>query len=140
LLEHDMQMMKIAATCGVVFAILDAIWLGFVMNPFYRSQLAPIVRLSADGAIAPNWPAAFFVYVLLGIGIATFVMPHAASVASAAMYGALFGLVVYGVYDLTNYSTLAQYPLAVTIVDMCWGGFATMVCAITTRALVLIRP
>ena len=134
--ECSVQMMKVAAACGVVFAILDAIWLGLVMSGFYRSQLAPIVRLSADGGIAPNWPAAFFVYILLGIGIATFVMPNATSVASTAAYGALFGLVVYGVYDLTNYSTLKEYPLAVTLVDMCWGAFATAASAITTRAIV----
>jgi len=130
-----MQRLKVAATCGVVFAGLDAIWLGFVMNGFYRSQLAPIVRLSADGGIAPNWPAAFFVYVVLGLGIAWFVMPNATTAASAAGYGALFGFCVYGVYDLTNFSTLAQYPLPITIVDMAWGTFATAVCASAVRVI-----
>jgi len=128
-----MQFLKVAATCGVMFAILDAIWLGFVMNGFYRSQLAPIVRLSADGGISPNWPAAFLVYVVLGIGIASFVMPNATTAASAALYGALFGFCVYGVYDLTNFSTLAQYPLPITIVDMAWGTFATAICASVVR-------
>ena len=130
-----MQLVKYAATAGVVFAVLDAVWLGLVMNAFYRGQLAPIVRLSADGGIAPNWPAAFLVYVVLGLGIATFVVPHAASAAAAASYGALFGFCVYGVYDLTNFSTLAQYPLPVTVVDMLWGTFATATCAIVVRAV-----
>ncbi len=130
-----MQFLKAVATCGVVFAILDAIWLGFVMNAFYRSQLAPIVRLSAGGGIAPNWPAAFLVYVVLGIGIASFVIPNATSVAAAAGYGALFGFCVYGVYDLTNFSTLAQYPLSIAIVDTAWGTFATAVCASAVRAI-----
>ncbi len=130
-----MQLLKVAATCGVVFAILDAFWLGFVMNSFYRSQLAPIVRLSADGGIAPNWPAAILVYVVLGIGIAWFVMPNATTATSAAGYGALFGFCVYGVYDLTNFSTLAQYPLPITIVDTAWGTFATAVCATVVRTV-----
>jgi len=130
-----MQMVKYAATAGVVFAVLDAIWLGFAMNAFYRSQLAPIVRLSADGSIAPNWPAAFLVYVLLGLGVATFVMPSATSPAAAAGFGALFGLCVYGVYDLTNFSTLAQYPLMITVVDTAWGAVATAVCAMVVRAI-----
>jgi hypothetical protein len=43
------------------------------MKNFYRDQLAPIARL-ADGGIAPNWPAAFVVYVLLGTVIALFVL------------------------------------------------------------------
>jgi len=130
-----MQLLKVAATCGVVFAVLDGIWLGFVMNAFYRSQLASIVRLSGDGSISQNWPAAFLVYVVLGIGIARFVMPNATTAASAAGYGALFGFCVYGVYDLTNFSTLAQYPLPITIVDTAWGTFATAVCASVVRMI-----
>jgi len=33
--------------------------------------------------------------------------------------GALFGLVAYATYDLTNLATLKDWPLAVTIVDLC---------------------
>ena len=60
---------KLAALGAVAFMVLDGVWLGLLMKNFYRDQLAPIVRL-ADGGIAPNWPAAFVVYVLLGTGIA----------------------------------------------------------------------
>ena len=98
---------KLAAIGAVAFMVLDGIWLGVRMKNFYREQLAPIVRL-ADGRIAPSWPAAFVVYVLLGAGIAPFVIPLASTVSSAAAFRALFGLVVYGVYDFTNYSTLRQ--------------------------------
>jgi uncharacterized membrane protein len=134
-----MQLLKSIAACGVVFAVLDAVWLGWLMNAFYRSQLAPIVRLSADGGIAPNWPAAVLVYIVLGLGITSFVLPNAASSAAAAGYGALFGFCVYGVYDLTNFSTLAQYPLGIAIVDTAWGTLATAVCAAAVRAI-LGRP
>src|SRR3954469_136996 len=96
---------KLVAMGAVAFMVLDGVWLGLLMKNFYREQLAPIVRL-ADGGIAPNWPAAFVVYALLGSGIAVFVIPRASTVSLAAAYGALFGLVVYGVFDLTNYSTL----------------------------------
>jgi uncharacterized membrane protein len=119
----------------LAFIVLDALWLGVLMNRFYRESLAPIARL-ADGALWPNWPAAFVVYVLLGLGLATFVAPRAVSVASAAGYGALFGLVVYGVYDFTNYSTLRQWPFAVVLVDVLWGAGASAVCAVAIRTLV----
>ena len=59
----------LAAVGAVAFMVLDGLWLGVLMKDFYRDQLAPIVRL-ADGGIAPNWPAAFVVYALLGTGIA----------------------------------------------------------------------
>jgi uncharacterized membrane protein len=125
---------KLAALGAVAYMVLDGIWLGLLMKNFYRDQLAPIVRL-ADGVIAPNWPAAFVVYILLGTGIALFVIPRAPTVSLAAAYGALFGLVVYGVYDFTNYSTLRQWPLGLTLADVAWGAVASAVCAAVVRSM-----
>jgi uncharacterized membrane protein len=126
---------KLAAVGAVAFMALDALWLGILMKDFYRQQLAPIVRLG-DGGMAPNWPAAFVVYLLLGTGIALFVMPRASTVSLAAGYGALFGLVIYGVYDFTNYSTLREYPFVLTIVDTAWGVAASAASAAVVRIVV----
>ncbi len=119
---------------AVSFVALDGLWLGLVMKGFYRDQLAPIARL-ADGGFAPNWPAAIVVYVLLGAGIALLVAPRASGLASAAGYGALLGLVVYGVYDFTNFSTLRQYPFPLALVDMAWGVTASAVAAVVVRVV-----
>lgn len=126
---------KLAALGAAAFMVLDGIWLGVLMKNFYRDQLSPIVRLGDGGGIAPNWPAAFVVYVLLGTGMALFVMPRASTAASAAGYGALFGLVVYGVYDFTNYSTLRQWPFVLTLADVAWGTTASAVAAAAVRIL-----
>ncbi len=96
-----MPMIKSIAAAFVAFLVLDGIWLGLLMTDFYRDQLRSIARM-ANGTLAPNWGAAFFVYVALAVGTAVFVAGRAADLASAAGLGALFGLVVYGVYDLTN--------------------------------------
>jgi uncharacterized membrane protein len=104
---------------AVAFMVLNGVWRGLVMKNFYREQLAPIVRL-AESAIAPNWRAAFVVQILLGAGIALFVMPRASTVSSAATYGGLFGLVAYGVYDFTSYSTSRQWRFALTPADTAW--------------------
>jgi uncharacterized membrane protein len=126
---------KLATVGALAFMVLDGIWLGVLMKNFYRDQLRPIVRL-VDGGIAPNWPAALVVYVLLGTGIALFVVPRAPTVWSAAGYGALLGLVVYGVYDFTNYSTLRQWPFVLTLVDVAWGTVATATAAAVVRMVV----
>ena len=126
---------KLAAVGAFAFMVLDGLWLGVLMKTFYRTQLAPIARL-ADGGIAPNWPAALVVYVLLGTGIALLVIPRAPTVALAATYGALFGLVVYGVYDFTNYSTLRQWPLVLAFADVAWGVVASAVCAAAVKIVV----
>jgi uncharacterized membrane protein len=113
------------------FVVLDGIWLGVVMKDFYVTQLAPIGRIT-DGSFTPIWAAALPVYVLLGLGVALLAVPKASSLASAAWSGALFGLVVYGVYDLTNYSTLAQWPAIVTVADIVWGTVACALVATVT--------
>ena len=101
---------------------LDAVWLGLLMRRFYSTRFAPIARMSG-GSMAPVWPAAAAVYVLLAAGIVAFAVPRAeGSVSAAAVSGALFGLVTYGVYDLTNHATLARWSTAVTIVDIAWGA------------------
>jgi uncharacterized membrane protein len=125
--------LKLAAVGAVAFMVLDGVWLGLLMKNFYREQLAPIVRLADGGGMAPNWPAALVVYVLLGTGIAIFVIPRAETLSSAATFGALFGLVVYGVYDFTNYSTLRQWPFALTLADVAWGTMASALAAVVAR-------
>lgn len=37
--------------------------------------------------------------------------------------GALFGVICYAIYDLTNLATLEDWPVYVTVVDLIWGGF-----------------
>jgi len=126
-----MAMLKPFLASLAAFIVLDGLWLGLVMKTFYQVQLKGLARFGPDGGFAPVWSAAAPVYLLLALGAAVFAAPRAASTVSAAGWGALLGLVVYGVYDLTNYSTLAQWPLAVTVADILWGmcacGAAAMV-------------
>jgi uncharacterized membrane protein len=123
-----------AVLAMMVFGLLDALWLGVLMKSYYREQLAPIARMSR-GTLTPNWPAAVVVYVLLGVGIAAFALPRAAQASSVAAQGALLGLVVYGVYDFTNYSTLRDWPLTLALVDTAWGVAASAACAAMVWAI-----
>jgi uncharacterized membrane protein len=42
------------------------------------------------------------------------------SLSHAIIYWALFGFITYATYDLTNLSTLKDWPLMITIVDLAW--------------------
>lgn len=110
----------------LTFVVLDGLWLGVVMTDFYVSRLLPIARVT-DGQFTPLWPAAALVYVLLAAGIALFAVPRAETLLQAAGFGFVFGLIVYGVYDLTNYSTLERWTATLMLTDMAWGSFACAV-------------
>jgi uncharacterized membrane protein len=82
-----------------------------------------------------NWTAAILFYLLFIVGLVLFVISPALaknSIQYALVFGALFGLITYATYDLTNLAVLKDWPLAITIVDMIWGAvLASSVSTIT---------
>lgn len=105
----------------VTFIVLDAVWLGFVMADFYRRHLGHLARMS-EGRLDPIWPVAALVYPALAGGLTVLVISRSRSPLEALALGAFFGLVTYGVYDLTNHSTLRDWPAILTVTDMLWGA------------------
>lgn len=100
-----------------VFFAIDMVWLGFVASNFYKSRIGHLM-----GEI--NWPAAIIFYLVFLVGLTLFATYPAVvknSLSYALLWGALFGFFTYATYDLTNLSTLRDWPLSVTLVDMLWG-------------------
>ena len=114
-------MIAVAATV-LCFSALDFIWLGTVAFDFYESQIGPLLLAS------PNWDAGLSFYLMYMIGISYFAVVPAVKAGSSLkglVNGALFGLMAYGTYDLTNMATLSGWSWTVVAVDMAWGAFAT---------------
>lgn len=111
------------------FFIIDMIWLGLVAKNFYQEQIGFLMKNNI------NWVAAFSFYFLFILGLVVFVIKPAiesGSLLKLIVLGALFGLITYATYDLTNLATLKDWPLLVTIVDLIWGMvLATSVSTIT---------
>jgi len=120
------------------FVALDFVWLGVVANGFYRRELAPILRMSGERMDPRLAPAVLF-YGIFVMGLILFALPRARSgaLAETMVWSGLFGMIAYSVYDLTNYATLAAFPLRVVVVDMAWGAVLS---ALTGAAMWLVRP
>jgi uncharacterized membrane protein len=102
-----------------VFFAVDLIWLIFVARSFYQKQIGFLMKPDI------NWPAAIIFYLLFIAGLVTFVISPAVDKHSwvhAILFGALFGLITYATYDLTNLATIKGWPLLVTVVDLTWGS------------------
>ena len=116
-------------------SVLDAAWLCFVAPNFYKKHIGFIM------ADKPNWLAAVSFYLVFILGVTVFVVypgwKGADSLVKIGLLGALFGLVTYATYDLTNQATLKNWPQIVTIVDLLWGTALTAVVSIV--AVLLLR-
>jgi len=102
-----------------VFFAIDMIWLGFLAKNFYREQIGALMKPDV------NWAAAIIFYLIFIAGLIAFVIIPAMEKYSwthALFFGALFGLVCYATYDLTNLAVAKDWPLLVTIVDLAWGA------------------
>ena len=104
---------------AVTFVVLDFLWLAVIAKGFYQGQVGGLM------ASPPNFVAAGLLYLLYSAGLVGFVVLPAlgaGSLGQAALVGALLGLVVYGVYDLTNLAVLKGWTVPVAVVDMLWGA------------------
>jgi uncharacterized membrane protein len=113
------MLIKLYAIALPVFFVIDMIWLGLVAKNFYRGQIGFLMKTDF------NWTAAILFYLLFIVGLVVFVIAPAVKSGSwtyALIFGALFGLITYATYDLTNLATLKDWPLMLTIVDMAWGA------------------
>ena len=102
----------------IAMAAIDAVWLTSTSNILYRSTLGDIMLANVKVG-----PAVAF-YLLYPIGLTVFAVEPAfksGSIGPALAYGALFGLIAYAAYDLTNYATLRNWTLMLTVLDMTWG-------------------
>ncbi len=114
--------MGIYLICYIVafalFAALDIVWLMLIGSVLYRpvlgDMLAPTVRVM---------PALAF-YLLYPVGLVVFSIAPAlksGSLVDALLLGALLGGTTYATYDLTNFATLRNWTLQLTVIDILYG-------------------
>jgi uncharacterized membrane protein len=138
----------IARFLGALLAtlVLDGLWLGLLMGSFYRSELGDLVLIDEQGGFAPRLLPTVIVYLLIPLGITLFTRPaHTISALTppmipSAIKGAVFGLVLYGTYDMTNWSLLAGWNATIAWIDTGWGVFLCAVASACASRAEGIRP
>jgi uncharacterized membrane protein len=112
-----------------IFLGIDSIWLGLVAPKFYQAQIGHLM------AEIVNLPAAGVFYLLFVGALVYFVVEPAVGsgeMRNVVLRGALFGLVTYATYDLTNLATLRDWPMLVTVIDLIWGTALTAMTSVVS--------
>ncbi len=125
--------LKLYLTAAAVFTAIDLVWLGFVAKKMYQHYLGDLLKPEA------NLIAAGAFYLLFLVGLVLFVIQPAhdkGSLMHAAVYGALFGFFTYITYDLTNFATLKNWPLTLSLIDIAWGTILAATVSVIVVAIV----
>ena len=98
---------------SLIMLLIDIFYINFnnkYFNKFfYKVQQSKLVLNPLFALIA---------YILMIIGINHFIISKQRPVSDAF----LLGLVIYGVYDATNYATLKNWTIHMALTDTLWGA------------------
>ena len=79
-------------------------------------------RINKVSNVSRLYTVGFIVYLLMAIGIYTFVISTTGTFFETLSKGALLGVILFGVYDLTNMATIPAFGLKEAAIDTLWGG------------------
>ena len=125
--------MKKSALLSFLFSFffmpcLDFLWLGTLGGNLYKKELGSLMLTT------PIWWPVPLVYISFAVGIQAFTLGR--GVGKALQLGALLGLVIYGVYEFTNYSLVENWSVIVCFADIAWG---IVLCGITAATTEFVR-
>ena len=112
--------------------VLDATWL--TINYSYHMKLFESIQKSP---LTVRLVPAILVYILIIVAVYFFAVKEGTSFSNAVLRGAALGFAMYGLYDLTNYATLTNYTLQMTLTDMTWG---TVLCGLLAAVGFYLKP
>jgi len=119
----NVKLIKEIVLTSIVFLLLDAAYITLTKSA-WDVQIASIQRVSMQ--IRPV--GAIVCYILLILGLYYFILRTRCSPLDAF----LLGVLIYGVFESTNYAVFKKWDWKIAVMDTLWGG---SVFALTTLAV-----
>jgi uncharacterized membrane protein len=120
-----------------VYALLEFVYLS-VSATLYKTHFAKLQGIPLSKVNLQMVPWGIVCYIIVFVALWYFVVydvfygPKDLKVIDLLKRATLLALAVYGVYNLTNAATLANYSMRVLFQDIAWGVFAmnavTLIC------------
>lgn len=98
---------------AIVFILLDGIYLNLIKDYFSKQ-----IQLVQGTPIKLKLTATAITYAFLIFGLNYFIISKKQTI----QYAFLYGLVMYSVYELTNYSMFKSWSILTVFIDSIWGG------------------
>ena len=98
---------------GIVMLILDAFYLSF-FSKFFNN----LIKNIQGTPIKFNILGAIVCYALLIFGLNFFIINKKRPIIEAF----ILGIIIYGVYETTNYTIIDKWDINAVLLDTTWGG------------------
>jgi uncharacterized membrane protein len=112
---------------AIVFISIDFFYLNLMKSYFFKQ-----IKIVQGSEPKMNFLGAALCYLFLIVGINYFIIKPCKSVNEAF----LLGIVIYGVYETTNYALFNKWSILTVFMDTLWGG---LLFASTTYIVNLLR-
>ena len=110
---------------AITMVVLDYVYLSLMTN-YFANQ----VKNVQGSPLKLNFLATAICYIFLILGLNYFIIKPRRSVQDAF----LLGLVIYGVYETTNWALFSNWSVISVIIDTLWGGILFAITTyVTTR-------
>ena len=123
-----MNIISIFTKIFIIYTIIILIDIPVILNNKMYKNL--FLKINNNKQIDLNnsiYFSIFFAYLFISFGIYYFVIKNSINFKQSLIEGFIFGIILYGVYNTTNYSTILQYDNNVAIMDTIWGGILCMI-------------
>ena len=99
----------------LIYLLMDIAWISLNAK-FYNKSIRKIQNKDIKIKTIP----ALLSYALLVLNIYTILIPRLKN----KWEFSLSGLIIYGVYNMTNLATIEDYTVEMSIIDTFWGAFS----------------
>jgi uncharacterized membrane protein len=115
----------------IVFLALDFMWFIVSVPNLYKPLFEKIQKEELELRLLSG----LYAWTLLALSVYYFVLPKSNDVYEAGFYGALMGLIIYGVYNGTNYATFKDWTMTAFLFDNLWGIIVTSLTSVAAYKL-----
>lgn len=103
----------LAFLSAIIFVSIDFIYINLIKN-YFKNQIENV----QNSPMKVNILGGFLCYIFLIFALNYFIIQPKKSV-----YDAFFlGILIYGVYETTNYALFTKWSFLTVIIDTLWGG------------------
>jgi len=98
---------------AIIFVAIDFIYINLIKN-YFKNQIEKV----QNSPMKVNLFAAMLCYIFLIFALNYFIIQPKKSVSDAF----LLGILIYGVYETTNYALFTKWSFLTVVIDTLWGG------------------